>query len=256
MNRVALVTGGTRGIGLGIAEALADEGFDLALCGRRGAASVQQTIDGLRQRGDRVLYVSADISSGEDRTSLIESVREEYGCLNVLVNNAGVAPAERVDMLDAGEESFDRVLSINLRGPHFLTRDACRWMIEQQRNDASYRGAVVTITSVSASLASPERAEYCISKAGLSMDTQLWAVRLAEYGIPVYEVRPGVIRTDMTSGVTAKYDRLIEDGLMLQSRWGTPEDVGRAVVMLARNDLGYSTGQVIMVDGGMAVGRL
>lgn len=256
MNKVALITGGTRGIGLGIARALADEGIDLALCGRRAEAAVAPTLEELRGRGVRVLYVPTDIGATDDREALVESIRGEYGRLNVLVNNAGVAPLERKDMLEATEESFDRVLGINLRGVHFLTRDVCRWMVEQQRSDDDFAASVVTVTSVSSTLASPNRAEYCISKAGLSMDVQLWAVRMAEFGIPVYEVRPGVIKTDMTAGVQDKYDRMIEDGLMLQARWGMPDDVGRAVAMLVRGDLGYSTGQVIMVDGGMTLGRL
>ncbi len=256
MNKVALITGGTRGIGLGIARTLADEGIDLALCGRRAEAAVATTLDELRGRGVRVRYVPTDIGSTGDREALIESIRGEFGRLNVLVNNAGVAPLERNDILEATEESFDRVLGINLRGVHFLTRDVCRWMVEQQRADDDFAASVVTVTSVSSTLASPNRAEYCISKAGLSMDVQLWAVRMAEFGIPVYEVRPGVIKTDMTAGVQDKYDRMIEDGLMLQARWGMPDDVGRAVAMLVRGDLAYSTGQVIMVDGGMTLGRL
>lgn len=256
MRKVALITGGTRGIGLGIARAFADEGIDLALCGRRKENAVAQTLDELRERGVRVVYVPTDISRTENRETLVEIVRSEYGRLNVLVNNAGVAPLERKDMLEATEESFDRVLGINLRGVHFLTRDVCRWMAEQQQTDEAYEGVVVTVTSVSSTLASPNRAEYCISKAALTMDVQLWAVRMAEFGIPVYEVRPGIIKTDMTATVKDKYDELIEDGLLLQKRWGTPEDVGRAVAMLARGELAYSTGQVIMVDGGMTVGRL
>lgn len=256
MNKVALITGGTRGIGLGIARALADEGIDLALCGRRAEADVAPTLDELRGRGIRVLYVPTDIGGTSDREALIESIRGEYGRLNVLVNNAGVAPLERKDILEATEESFDRVLGINLRGVHFLTRDVCRWMVDQRHGDDDFTASVVTVTSVSSTLASPNRAEYCISKAGLSMDVQLWAVRMAEFGIPVYEVRPGVIKTDMTAGVQDKYDRMIEEGLLLQARWGMPDDVGRAVAMLVRGDLGYSTGQVIMVDGGMTLGRL
>ena len=159
-------------------------------------------------------------------------------------------------MLEATQESFDWVLDVNLRGPYFLTQAVANWMVEQRRADPSFAAGIVFVTSISSTVASTNRAEYCISKAGLSMAAQNWAVRLAEFGIPVYEVRPGVIRTDMTSGVTEKYDRLIEGGLMLQPRWGTPEDVGRAVAVLARGDLAYSTGQVILVDGGMLVDRL
>lgn len=256
MNKVALVTGGTRGIGLGIAEALADEGFDLALCGRRDASAVADTLDALRRRSVEVLYVSCDVSNTDAHARLVDRMRTRYGRLDVLVNNAGVAPRERNDLLDATEDSFDRVLSINLRGPYFLTQRVANWMVEQHRANGDFDGCIINITSISSTVASPNRGEYCISKAGLTMATKLWAVRLAEFDIPVYEVRPGVIRTDMTSGVEAKYDRLIEDGLMLQQRWGTPEDVGKAAAMLARGDLPYSTGEVIMIDGGMTVDRL
>lgn len=256
MNKVALITGGTRGIGLGIAESLADEGYDLALCGRREAESVEETLEDLRDFGGEVLYLSCDIGNSEARERLIEDTQAHYGRLNVLVNNAGVAPKERKDLLDATEESFDRVLGINLKGPYFLTQHVANWMVEQREDDASFEGCVINITSISSTVASTNRGEYCISKAGLTMATKLWSVRLAEFDIPVYEVRPGIVDTDMTSGAKDKYDRLIEEGLMLQDRWGKPEDVGKAAAMLARGDLPYSTGQVIMVDGGMTVDRL
>jgi NAD(P)-dependent dehydrogenase (short-subunit alcohol dehydrogenase family) len=255
MNDVALITGGTRGIGLGIAQTLADEGYDLALCGRRGEEAVSDVLGGLRDRGVEVLYLSCDIGDGAARERLVDGVRAHYGRLNVLVNNAGVAPRERNDLLDATEESFDRVLGINLKGPYFLTQRVANWMVEQGE-DGSFDGCIINITSISSTVASPSRGEYCVSKAGLTMMTKLWSVRLSEFDIPVFEVRPGVIRTDMTSGVEEKYDRLIEEGLMLQDRWGEPEDVGKAAAMLARGDLPYSTGQVIMVDGGMTVDRL
>lgn len=256
MNDVALITGGTRGIGLGIARALADEGYDLALCGRRDEGAVSEVLAGLRERGIEVLYLSADISDGAARERLVDGVRAHYGRLHVLVNNAGVAPRERNDLLDATEESFDRVLGINLKGPYFLTQRVANWMVEQRSQEDVFEGCVINITSISSTVASPNRGDYCLSKAGLTMMTKLWSVRLSEFDIPVYEVRPGVIRTDMTSGVEEKYDRLIEEGLMLQDRWGEPEDVGKAAAMLARGDLPYSTGQVLMVDGGMTVDRL
>lgn len=256
MNNVALVTGGTRGIGLGIAEALVQSGFRLALCGRREEADVRETLDGLRELGGEVHYVQADVSRAGDRAALVEAVLDHFGGLHVLVNNAGVAPKERNDLLEASEESFERVLRINLQGPYFLTQAVANAMIRQQENDPDVRGTVINITSISSTVASPSRGQYCISKAGLSMATQLWAVRLAEFGIPVYEVRPGIIRTDMTAGVTEKYDRLIDGGLTLQKRWGTPADVGKAVAVLARGELPYSTGAVVMVDGGLTVERL
>ena len=256
MNDVALVTGGTRGIGLGIAEALVQDGFRLALCGRREETDVRGTLEKLRDLGGEVEYVRADVSSAADRKALVEAVLGHFGGLHVLVNNAGVAPKERSDLLEASEESFERVLRINLQGPYFLTQAVANAMVAQKQADPDVRGTIINITSISSTLASPERGQYCISKAGLSMATQLWAVRLAEFGIGVYEVRPGIIRTDMTSGVTEKYDRLLEGGLTLQKRWGTPEDVGKATAMLARGDLPYSTGAVVMVDGGLTVGRL
>ena len=256
MKRIALVTGGTRGIGLGIAEALARESFDLALCGRRPAEAVQDSLAALRDLGSDVVYVVVDVSDAAARQALLDAVDARYGRLHVLVNNAGVAPKERRDVLDATEESFDRVLGINLRGPYFLTQAVARWMIEQQRAEDDFSGCIINITSVSSTLASTNRGDYCISKAGLSMATQVWAVRLAEFGIPVYDVRPGITLTDMTQAVKENYDRQIEQGLLLQPRWGLPEDVGKAVAMLARGDLPYSTGQVIMVDGGMTVNRL
>lgn len=256
MNRVALITGGASGIGLGISEALVCEGYALAVCGRRQEEAVAENLNQLRELGKEVLYVSTDVSDGDGRARLLDEIRDRFGRLDVLVNNAGVGPKVRSDILNATEESYDRVMGINLRGPYFLTQAAARWMVAQQAQDDGFAGCIINVGSISATLASPERGEYCLSKAGISMATQLWAVGLAEYGIPVYEVRPGIIRSDMTVGVQAKYDRLIADGLMLQPRWGLPEDVGKAVAMLARGDLHYSTGQVIMVDGGLTVGRL
>jgi NAD(P)-dependent dehydrogenase (short-subunit alcohol dehydrogenase family) len=256
MRRVALITGGTRGIGLGIAECLARDGFDLALCGTRPSEDVAALVDGFSAVGAQVLYVQADVSDDAARRRLVDEVKTRFGRLHVLVNNAGVAPSTRADILEATEESFDRVLSINLRGPYFLTQACAKWMIEQKQADAAFRGCIINVSSISATVASVNRGEYCISKAGVSMTTQLWAARLGEFDIPVYEVRPGVIKTDMTAGVEAKYDRLLADGLAVQRRWGTPDDVGKAVASLARGDMPYSTGQVIMVDGGLTVPRL
>jgi NAD(P)-dependent dehydrogenase (short-subunit alcohol dehydrogenase family) len=254
--RVALVTGGASGIGLGISEALAREGYALAVCGRRPESGVGEALATLRAHGADVLYVSADIGDRDDRQRLVEAVRERFGRLHVLVNNAGVAPAERRDLLEATEESFDRVLGINLKGPYFLTQSAARWMIEQQGGDGAFRGTIINVGSISATMASINRGEYCISKAGVAMATTLWAARLGEVGIPVYEVRPGIVHSDMTAGVQEKYDRLLASGLFVQPRWGEPDDVGRAVAMLARGDLAYSTGQVVMVDGGVSLSRL
>jgi NAD(P)-dependent dehydrogenase (short-subunit alcohol dehydrogenase family) len=254
--RTALVTGGTRGIGLGVAEALAREGFDLLLAGQRGAGEVEPVLSALRQTGSEVLYVRADVGEAEGRDRLVATARVHFPRLNLLVNNAGVAPKVRTDLLEADEESFDRLIRVNLKGAYFLTQAVARWMVDEKRKDPTSSAAIVNVTSISASVASPDRGDYCLSKAALAMATQLFAVRLGPVGIPVYEVRPGVIRTDMTVAASEKYDRLIEQGLLLQPRWGLPEDVGRAVAALARGDLAYSTGAVLVVDGGLTVARL
>ena len=197
-----------------------------------------------------------DVADAAQRANLIETARGAFGRLDVLVNNAGVAPKVRNDILDATEESFDFVLSTNLKGPYFLTQAAARWMIEEKKADPAFRGAIVNVSSISATVVSVNRGEYCLSKAGVSMATQLWAARLAEYGLNVYEVRPGVVRTDMTAGVKAKYDKVIADGGIPLRRWGFPEDVGRAVAALVSGAFAYTTGQVVMVDGGMTIPNL
>jgi 3-oxoacyl-[acyl-carrier protein] reductase len=254
--RVALVTGGARGIGLGISRCLAREGFDLALCGRRSEAEAAQALDELRALGATVAYVSCDLVSAPERERLVAAVRERFSRLHVLVNNAGIAPPVRADLLEASEESFERVLRTNLEGPFFLTQAVARFLIEQRRAAEGWAGGIVFVTSTSATVVSTNRGEYCVSKAGLAMAAQLWAVRLAEHGIPVYDVRPGIIRTDMTAAVAGKYDRQIADGLVPQARWGEPDDVGRVVAALARGDAPYSTGAVINVDGGLTIPRL
>jgi 3-oxoacyl-[acyl-carrier protein] reductase len=256
MKKVALVTGGARGIGFGIAQALAHAGCDLVLCGMRTAEAVEDAMAQLRSSGVEVLYVRANVADRVARRDLVEAARSRFGRLNLLVNNAGIAPKTRADILDATEESFDDVLGTNLRGPYFLTQSVARWMIERRKADAAFWGCVVNISSISADVASINRGEYCISKAGVAMATKLWATRLGEFGIPVYEVRPGIIKTDLTSGVASQYDQLLRSGLTVQPRWGTPEDVGRAVAALARGDFPYSSGSVFMVDGGLSVQRL
>lgn len=254
--RVALVTGGATGIGLGISDALARDGLALAICGRRDEARVAAPLAALRAVAPDVLYVPADVGDRADRARLVEAVRQHFGRLDVLVNNAGVGPSERRDLLDATEESYDRVMDVNLKGPYFLTQAVARWMVDQKEADAAFGGCIVNVGSISATTASTNRGEYCLSKAALGMATQLWAVRLGPVGIPVYEVRPGIVRSDMTAGVSEKYDALIAGGLLVQPRWGEPDDVGRAVAMLARGDLPYATGQVLMVDGGFSISRL
>lgn len=254
--RVALITGAARGIGLGIARCLAAEDCDLVVCDIHPDEAVQGALDELRTLGADVLYCRADVTDREARARMLDEVRAHFGRLNVLVNNAGVAPRVRADILEATEESYDWVMNVNLKGPYFLTQAVANWMVEQRRADPNFAGCIVNISSISATVASVSRGEYCISKAGVSMATKLWAARLGEFGIPVYEIRPGVIQTDMTAAVQAKYDKLIAEGLTIQPRWGYPDDVGRAVAMLVRGDLPYSTGQVIMVDGGMTLQRL
>jgi len=256
MKRVALVTGGSRGIGFGIVKQLAMLGFDLAINGVRPEESVREALSAVKELGSDVIYCQGNIALGEDRKRILSEVITNFNRLNILVNNAGIAPTERRDILNATEDSFDEVISVNLKGNYFLTQEVANWMIDQKRVDPDFDGCIINISSISATVASVNRGEYCISKAGISMATQLFAVRLGEFDIPVYEVRPGVIETDMTEGVKDKYDRLIADGLCVQKRWGQPEDVGKVVGALATGSFSYSTGQVFMVDGGLTIPRL
>lgn len=252
MKRTALVTGGGRGIGAGIVEKLAAEGWNVAFCGRKEAGAFADRCRELQERyGVKAVYFQSDVSSATDRGQLLDGILAEFGSLEALVNNAGVAPLVRADLLEMTEESFDRVMRINLKGPFFLTQRVGRYFAENK-----IAGTIVNIGSISATVASISRGEYCLSKAGVAMATKLFAVKMAEFGVPVYEIRPGVISSDMTSVVKEKYDKLIADGLTLQPRWGVPADIGKAVAMLLRGDLAYSTGQVIKVDGGMEIGRL
>ena len=256
LNRVALITGGTRGIGLGIAKVLAADGYYLALNGVRDEAKVKPVLEELESLGVEILYVKGDIGETDDREAILDGVQQYFGRLDILVNNAGVAPTSRADILEADESSFNELMRVNCCGPFFLTQAAARWMIEQKEKDAAYAGVIIFVTSISAVVASVNRGDYCMSKAALSMASRLWAIRLANHGIPVYELRPGIIETDMTAGVKEKYNRLIAEGLTLEPRWGSPEDIGRAVAVLGRGDLPYATGQVIVQDGGLTVSRL
>jgi 3-oxoacyl-[acyl-carrier protein] reductase len=253
---VAIVTGGTRGIGLGIARTLAAGGWDLALCGLRAEETVRPALDELRGRGADVIYHALDVAHVADHERFVAAARERWTRLDALVNNAGRAPRVRADLLDASPDSFDEVLRANLYGPYFLTQRVARVLVEQRARDRDSRSSIVFVTSVSAELASVRRGEYCVSKAGLAMTARLFAARLAAEGIPVYDVRPGIIDTDMTAAVHAEYDARIADGLVPARRWGTAEDVGRVVAALLRGDLPYSTGSVIHVDGGLAIPRL
>jgi 3-oxoacyl-[acyl-carrier protein] reductase len=256
MKKVALITGGSRGIGFGIAKELASAQFDLAINGMRAESDVKIVLDELRAAGCRVEYVQGDVSREKDRERLVSRTLERLGKLNVLVNNAGIAPPERRDILEAGERSFDQVLNTNLKGPYFLTQLVANQLIRQKIEDPSGFYCVINISSVSATMASVNRGDYCISKAGIAMATKLWASRLGEFNIPVYEIRPGVIRTDMTEGVQEKYNKLFREGMAIQQRWGTPEDVGKVAAAMATERLPYSTGQVVEVGGGMTIQRL
>jgi 3-oxoacyl-[acyl-carrier protein] reductase len=255
-SRVALITGGARGIGLGIAKSLAAEGFSLALNGIRAEDQVQDVLASFRDDGVTVVYCQGDVGSAPDRESIMQRVRDEFGRLDVLVNNAGITSPGRKDLLEADEESFDRVVAVNLKGPYFLTQLAANFMIELRNAGAQAEPCVVNMSSISAEFVSTNRGDYCLTKAATGMATKLWATRLAEFDIRVYEIQPGVIRSDMTSGVTEKYDRLIEEGLTLEKRWGEPADIGRAVTALVRGDIPYATGQVLYLDGGMRIPRL
>ncbi len=253
---VAIVTGASRGIGKGIALELASSGYNLVINQYGRTAQGEQTQQQIKDFAVECELVQADVSSSEDRDRLVESVRNRFDRCDMLVNNAGVAPAKRMDLLEATEESFDRVMGINLKGPYFLTQQVANWMIEQQQARPERIFRIVNIGSISAYASSPARGEYCVSKAGMSMMTRLYADRLAEYGIGVFEISPGIIDTDMTSPVKDKYDKLISEGLTPIKRWGRPEDVGKAVVAIAEGKLDFSTGQVIHVDGGFHLRRL
>ncbi len=258
----ALVTGAGRGIGRAIAVALAREGYDIAGNARsyhpegrpfRGLAETETLCEGA---GAAFLPLPADISDLGAHEGVVGGALERFGRIDLLVNNAGVAPLARLDYLETTPESYDRVMGINLRGPFFLTQRVARHMVARREGGGAVRPAIVFITSVSVDTSSPSRTEYCVSKAGLSHLARVCAHRLAPHGIGVYEVRPGVIRTEMTAPVEAKYDALIAEGLIPQGRWGEPQDVGRAVAALARGDFAYSTGGVFEVSGGMGIKRL
>jgi NAD(P)-dependent dehydrogenase (short-subunit alcohol dehydrogenase family) len=258
---VALVTGASRGLGRGVAEALARDGLAVAIHYATNEAAARQTLAACSQlaRGtdQRFSLVRGDLARTDDRARIVDETLAAFGRLDALVNNAGMAPRVRADIIDAGEDSFDEVLAVNLKGPYFLAQAAARhWL--QHRGESRLPGGykLVFVSSVSAYMASVNRGEYCVSKAGLAMAGRLWATRLAAEGVQVFEVRPGIMATDMTAGVREKYDRMIADGLVPQGRWGTPEDVGVFVSALLRGSLPYSTGDVLNVDGGMHLPRL
>ncbi len=258
---VALVTGAGQGIGRGISVELAKNGFDIVGVDivfepenkQKGLFEVKERVEEL---GSIFLPLQGDVSSLKDHETILKQVLDKFGKIDVLVNNAGVAPEKRLDVLDTTPESYDRLLSINARGPFFLTQKIANQMVKQVEKNPGLKPCIIFISSISASVSSPSRAEYCVSKAALSQAARVFADRLSEFGINVYEVRPGIIQTDMTAPVQEKYDKLIDQGLVPQKRWGFPEDVGKAVASLAKGDFGYSTGLVIEVSGGMNIRHL
>ncbi|MGR3809241.1 3-ketoacyl-ACP reductase [Jiulongibacter sp. NS-SX5] len=256
MNKVALVTGGSRGIGLGIAEKLAEAGFDLAINGVRDESGVTEVLEAIRKYGNKVIYAQGNIAKAEDRQSIVDKVMSELGQLNLMVNNAGVAPKVRKDMLEINEEDFDYMMSINQKGTFFMAQLATKEMIKQKEANPDYEGMLINITSISARTASTQRVEYCMAKASLSIMSTSFAVKLADYQIPVYEVQPGIIETDMTAVVNEKYTKLAQDGVVLEKRMGRPDDIGKVVASLATGGLPYCTGQTIVPDGGMGIWRL
>jgi NAD(P)-dependent dehydrogenase (short-subunit alcohol dehydrogenase family) len=247
----AIITGASRGIGRGIALALAGAGWDVVVNYAANVSAAEEVAAEVNARGRRAHLVQADVSVAADRQRLVDEAYQAFGTIDLLVNNAGVAPRVRADILEASEESFDRVVGTNLKGPYFLTQLVARRMVQQVEAGTVDRPKIVIVSSISAYTASTNRGDYCIAKAGLAMVAALYAARLAEHGINVYEIRPGVVATDMTSAVREMYDDLIlERGLTPIRRWGQPDDVGRAVVAVATDLLPFSTGQVLDVDGG------
>jgi NAD(P)-dependent dehydrogenase (short-subunit alcohol dehydrogenase family) len=255
--KVAIVTGSSRGIGRGIAVELAQYGWHIVINYRSNREAAEEAGEQIKAAGSEALLVKADMAHNADLQALVDATLENFGVISLLVNNAGIGPRQRVDMLEVGEASYDEVMGINLKGPFFLTQRVANEMLTLLEQDAIRTPMIINISSISAYTSSPARAEYCISKAGMSMMTALWADRLAQYGINVYEIRPGIIRTDLTSVVKDKYDRLIlDEGLTPIRRWGEPEDIGKAVAAIAEGSFPYSTGEVINVDGGFHLHRL
>ena len=255
--KIAAVTGSRRGIGLAIAKTLARMGYSVVLSGTRSEEETRDVLDALVEEGLDASYLRCDISDRSYRQAFFEEIDHRFGRLDILVNNGGVAPKERRDVIETSEESFDYVVGTNLKGTFFMTQLAARYMIELQAASLEdYAPRIVNVSSISAYTSSVNRGEYCVSKAGISMVTQLFADCLAEYGIPVFEVRPGIILTDMTSAVAEAYEKRIADGLTPIRRMGLPQDVANCVAALASGMLDFATGQVINADGGFHIRRL
>jgi 3-oxoacyl-[acyl-carrier protein] reductase len=254
---VAVITGASRGIGRSIAIALATEGYDIAAIARSVDSEGMENLGPeVEKRGSQFFPVGLDISCTSCHKEVVANILERYGRIDILVNNAGVAPLQREDVLDMTEESYDRLMNINLKGPVFFAQKIAKEMIWMKEQVENYKPVIVFITSVSAARSSKNRAEYCISKSGLSMATMVFADRLSCEGILVFEVRPGIIRTDMTTKIADKYDKLINEGLVPQKKWGLPEDIGKAVASLARGDWNFSTGMIFEISGGLNIHRL
>jgi 3-oxoacyl-[acyl-carrier protein] reductase len=255
MKKIAIVTGGSRGIGLGIVKQLGNDGFSVAIMAASPEEKHRKTLDELASNNIDYLYIQGDLSNHDDRMRCVDEAISKYGRVDVLVNNAGVAPRKRADLLEMTEESYDRVMDTNTKGTMFMSQYAAKKMMQQEPING-IRGIIINVSSISAEVSSISRGEYCVSKAGISMLTKLYADRLASEDIFVYEVRPGIIATDMTSTVKEKYDKMFEEGVCPIKRWGTPEDIGLAVSALCSGKFRYTTGQCIFVDGGFHIQRL
>lgn len=252
----ALITGASRGIGRGIAIGLAREGYAVAVNYVRNHEAAEEVRQTIENSGGTCHLVQGDVGEEADRARMVEEVVDRLGCIGLLVNNAGIAPKVRLDILETTSESFDEVLNTNLKAPYFLTQNVARRMIDWRREGRVETPRIVFITSISAYAGSRHRTEYCISKAGASMASMSFAMRLAEEGIPVFEIRPGLTQTDMVERVRDKYDRLISEGVVPQRRWGYPEDVAKVVRAISRGNLDFSTGEVIEVAGGFFLKEL
>lgn len=255
-DRVALVTGASRGIGRGIALTLGAHGWTVVVNYRSSAAAAEEVVSAIQASGGRAMAAQANVGALNEHQPLLDQIIAQYGRIDLLVNNAGIAPRQRADLLGMTEESYDEVMAVNLKGPFFLSQRVAKMMIDLLETGVIATASIINIGSISAYTSSVNRGEYCLSKAGMGMMTLLFADRLSEYDINVYEIRPGIIETDMTGRVKEKYDKLIEEGLTPIRRWGTPEDVAKAVLALAEGVLPFSTGEIINVDGGFHMRRL
>jgi len=255
-NSVAIVTGAGRGIGRGIALALAERGWRIAVNYNSNAQTADETVKSVQEIGGDGIAIQANIGDLNSHQAFLDTVLETYGRIDLLVNNAGIGPRQRLDLLEMSSDSYDEVMQVNLKGPLFFTQRVAKEFIKLQENSTVEAPKIINIGSISAYTSSISRGEYCISKAGMTMMTSLFGDRLAEHGINVYEIRPGIIKTDMTGGVKDKYDKLIADGLTPIKRWGEPDDIGKAVVAIAEGYLPFSTGEVINIDGGFHLHRL